>query len=145
MYHTSSMKRLLLFSAVFVVAVISGILVFNWSGKNLSRPSLENRGNQLENRVRQEVKEHLPDVNINLPQIPTPQKTEQPPSPPPLTSPVPQSPPSPTQPTNPALSQPPRKPTPAPTAPPKKIAPAGPPQEEVNHKDKEKLEELLGQ
>lgn len=136
------MKRLLLFIAIFVVAVVSGVLVFSWSGKTLSRQNPANRSKQFENRIRQEVKEHFPNVT---PHLPIPQKNELPISPQPSTSPAPQTSPSPPQPVNPALSQPQQKPNPVPTAPPKKIAPAGPPQEEVNHKDKEKLEELLGQ
>lgn len=139
------MKRLLLFVAVFIVAVVSGVIVFNLSGKKLSGQHLENQRRKIETQVREQIKEHVPDVNINLPHISTPQKTEQAPAPRPEVSPTPQLPITPAQPTNPALSQPPRKPSPPPTAPPKKIAPAGPPQEEVNHKDKEKLEELLGQ
>ena len=135
------MKHIFLLFSAIVVALLAGIAVFLWSGRSPS--NIAEKGRKIEQSVQQmqqQGREGVQQAKDLIKQIPIPntQPNAQPPVPPKKTEEPAIATPQPTAPT----AQTPRV---APKPPPKPTTPPGPPMEDVTHKDKEKLKDILGQ
>ena len=142
------MKRIFLLLSSLAVAILAGVAVFLWTGH--SPAQLEKQGRKLEQNIQQGVQrgrqtvEQAKDVikkipavpNIQLPVLPN---AQQPPPSKKASEPGRVTPPPPVTP--PASG--PAKITPSPRRRPPTTP--GPPMEDVNRKDKEKLKDILGQ
>lgn len=125
----SIMKKFFLFISATVAALIAGVAVFVWSGRSPSVGELQEQGRKLEKRIESQARDYIKKPPIPAPEIPAPKKHEQPaavqpkqPEPKPETQPQP-------------VTQPPAAP----------VVPPGPPMEEINKHDKEKLIDILGE